>query len=97
VIALVDAGPPRTPSDATVFVSVLTAATTKTPELPLDFPAGDKWILRIVEQRGRFVISMRRVEMQRGLDLNAIIERAFGVPFTTRTWGTLVRIRAALG
>lgn len=41
-------------------------------------------------------MSMRRVELQRGLDLNAIIERAFGAPFTTRTWGTMALIRAAL-
>ena len=96
VVALVDAGPPRTPPDAIVFVSVLTSAATKTPTLPIDFPVDEKWLLRIVEQRGRFVVSMRRVEMRRGLDINGIIERAFGVPFTTRTWGTMVRIRAAL-
>jgi len=96
IVALVDAGPPRTPADATVFVSVLTSAAYNEPSLPIEFPAGDKWALRVLEQRGRFVISMRRAELQRGLDLNAIIERAFGVPFTTRTWGTMARIRAAL-
>ena len=96
VVALVDAGPPRTPAGAIVFVSVLTNAAKKEPNLPIEVPAGDKWALRILERRGRFVISARRVETQRGLDLNAIIERAFGVPFTTRTWGTMARIRAAL-
>ena len=96
VVALVDAGPPRMPAGAIVFVSVLTNAAKKEPNLPIEVPAGDKWALRILERRGRFVISMRRVETQRGLDLNAIIERAFGVPFTTRTWGTMARIRAAL-
>jgi hypothetical protein len=96
IVALVDAGPPPTPASAIVFVSVLTNAVKNKPKLPIEFPPGDKWALRILEQRGRFVISMRRVDTQRGLDLNAIIERAFGVPFTTRTWGTMARIRAAL-
>ena len=96
LVALVDAGPPSAPADATVFVSVLTIAAKSAPRLPIEVPAGDRWALRVLEQRGRFVISMRRAELQRGLDLNAIIERAFGVPFTTRTWGTMARIRAAL-
>jgi hypothetical protein len=96
VIALVDAGPPRTPADARLFISVLAAAPKKDPRLPIEAPEGSGWVLRVIERRGPFVISMRRVEIRRGLDLNAIIERAFGAPFTTRSWGTMTRIRAAL-
>lgn len=41
IVALVDAGPPRTPKDATEFVSVLTTAADNEPSLPIEFPAGD--------------------------------------------------------
>ena len=96
IAALVDEGAPRAPAGATVFVSVLTAAPTKKPTLPIEVPKGKDWALRVVERRGRFIVAVRRIDTQRGLDLNGIIERAFGVPFTTRTWGTFARIRAAL-
>ena len=97
LVALVAAGPPPAPTGATVFVSVLTAAPTKEPTLPIDVPMGKDWAVRVVERRGPFVVAVRRLGSQRGLDLNGIIERAYGVPFTTRAWGTIARIRAALG
>ena len=96
VTRLVKAGPPRVPAGAVLFVSVLLARATKHPALPMERPEGPRWALRIIEKRGAFVICARHPEHQRGLDLSAALAREFGVPFTTRSWGTMERIAAAI-
>lgn len=96
VIELVDAGPPDAPKGTHLFVSVLVRGPAKKPSLPFEWPAGRAWALRAIERRGAFVVCVRRIEMQRGLDLSAILERAFGVRATTRSWGTMERIVAAI-
>ena len=96
VLDLVVAGAPAAPREAHVFVSVMVGRPTKRPRLPLEQPAGRDWALRVLERRGAFVVSARRVEKQRGLDLSAVLERAYGTRFTTRSWSTMVRIATAL-
>jgi hypothetical protein len=96
ILRLVDAGAPRAAAGTQVFVSVLVAPAKLSPRLPLELPAGRAWALRIVAKRGRYVLSQRRPEQQRGLDLSAVVERAFGARSTTRGWPTLERIAAAV-
>ena len=96
VTRLVDAGPPKVPADAVIFVSVPMGPATKRPALPMERLEGRDWALRIIEKRGAFVICARHRERQRALDLSAILAREFGVPFTTRSWGTLERVAAAI-
>lgn len=96
VLDLVAAGPPAATGGARVFVSVMVGRPTKRPALPIDKPAGRDWALRVMERRGPFVISARRVDNQRGLDLSAVLERAYGTRFTTRSWNTMLRIATAL-
>lgn len=96
VTRLVDAGPPTVPPDALVFLCVLMRRATKKPALPMERPEGRDWAVRIIERRGAFVICARHRERQRGLDLSAVLAREFGVPFTTRSWGTLERVAAAI-
>jgi len=96
VLELVDGGPPKAPAGTRVFVSVLVAAPNATPRLPQEFPLGKPWALRIVERRGPYVLAVRRTSLQRGLDLNAIVEKAFGARATTRGWPTFERIARAL-
>lgn len=96
VLRLVDAGPPAAPAGVQVFVSVLLAAAKRSPRLPLVQPPGRPWALRVVAKRGPFVVSLRRIEQQRGLDLSAVLERAYGVRATTRGWPTFERIATAL-
>jgi len=96
VLKLVDAGAPRAPAGTQVFVSVLVAPAKRSPRLPLDLPEGRPWALRVVAKSGPYVISLRRLEQQRGLDLSAVVERAFGVRSTTRGWPTFERIAAAV-
>ena len=96
LLRLVDAGPPRAAPGMQVFVSVLVGPAKQSPRLPLEHPAGRPWALRIVEKRGPYVLVLRRVDQQRGLDLSAVVEKAFGARSTTRGWPTFERIAAAI-
>jgi uncharacterized protein (DUF1697 family) len=96
VLRLVDAGAPRAPKGAQVFVSVLVAPAKQSPRLPLEVPDGRPWTLSVVAKRGPYVVSLRRPEQQRGLDLSAVVEKAFGARSTTRGWPTFERIAAAV-
>jgi hypothetical protein len=96
LLRLVDAGPPRAPAGVQVFVSVLVAPAERSPRLPAEYPEGRPWALRIVAKTGPYVTSLRRVDQQRGLDLSAVVEKAFGVRATTRGWPTLERVAAAV-
>ncbi len=96
VTELVAAGPPKVPHNVQLFVVVLVRSPRASPNLPFERPEGQNWFLRVLERRGAFVVCARRVEVQRGLDLSAIIQRSFGVPATARSWGTMVRVAEAL-
>jgi hypothetical protein len=96
VLALVKAGPPRAPAGVHIFVCILAKPPKRRPSLPIEWPAGRSWAMRAVARRGVFVVCLRRLEVQRGLDLSAILEREFGVPFTTRSWGMMRRVADAL-
>jgi hypothetical protein len=96
VLKLVDAGPPKTPTGTLVYVSVLVGPSKAAPRLPQEFPPGKAWGLRIVEKRGPYVLAVRRLDVQRGLDVSAIVEKAFGARSTTRGWPTFERIAKAL-
>lgn len=95
VLRLIDAGPPRAPAGAQVFVSVLTAPPKRRPRLPLEVPDGPSWALRLVAKRGRYVTALRRPG-GRAPDLSAVVEKAFGARSTTRGWPTFERIAAAV-
>jgi uncharacterized protein (DUF1697 family) len=95
VIALVRAGPPKGPRGTQLFVSVLARAPTKRPTIPLERPIGRPWALRVVARRGAYLVCVRRIAVQRGLDLSAILQREFGAAVTTRSWGTMVRVAEA--
>jgi len=96
VLKLVNAGPPQAPAGTLVFVSVLVAPPKAAPRLPQEFPSGKPWAVRFVAKTGPYVLSLRRTDRQRGLDLSAIVERAFGARATTRGWPTFERIAKAL-
>ena len=96
VLDLVAGGPPAVPAGIQVFVSVMVGRPTKRPSLPIEQPAGRDWAVRVMERHGAFVVSARRVDTQRGLDLSAVLERAYGTRFTTRSWSTIERIATAL-
>jgi uncharacterized protein (DUF1697 family) len=75
--------------DVDRFVSVLQNVPRARPRLPFGQPAGGKWEVRIVGVIGRFALSLRR----RGQTYsNAVVEKLFGVPATTRGWNTVETI-----
>jgi uncharacterized protein (DUF1697 family) len=71
------------------FVSVLPKAPRSLPPLPIEQPAGARWEVRIVAVAGRFVLSHRRTGQTYP---NAVVEKHFGLPATTRNWNTLETI-----
>jgi uncharacterized protein (DUF1697 family) len=79
--------------DIARFVSVLQKLPRTKPTLPLEQPAGKKWEVRLLAVSGLFVLSIRHMGQTYS---NAVVEKAFGVPATTRNWNTLERIQKIL-
>jgi len=82
--------------DVTRYVSVVAKALRMTTTtLPLGFPTSDGWEVKIHRLTGQFVLCVQRPGKKK-LYPNAVIEKHFGHPATTRTWNTLVKIAEAL-
>ena len=71
------------------FVTIMEKAPANLPPLPLEQPPGKKWEVRLVAISGRFVLSVRRVGKTYP---NALVEKRFKVPATTRGWHTFLAI-----
>ena len=78
-----------TGKDIARFVSVMQKAPARKPRLPIEQPPGNKWEVQIVAVTGRFALSVRRIGKTYS---NAVVEKHFGVPATTRSWNTLEAI-----
>jgi len=68
------------------FVSVVQQLPPIMPKLPIEQPGGAKWEVRVVAIAGRFVMSVRRLGQTYS---NAVVEKHFGGPATTRNWNTI--------
>ncbi len=75
------------------FVSVLQKAPKTLPPLPIEQPAGPRWEVRIVAVSAQLVLSIRRIGRTYS---NAVVEKHFGVPATTRNWNTIQAIQKIL-
>jgi uncharacterized protein (DUF1697 family) len=71
------------------FVTIMEKPPKNLPALPLEQPPGGKWEVRLVAVSGRFVLSVRRVGKTYP---NALVEKRFKVPATTRGWHTFMAI-----
>ncbi len=78
------------------FVSVLERAPARLPGLPLCQPAGERWETRTFAVSGRFALSHWRRLGKNLVDLNAVVEKGFGMRATTRNWNTIVKIAGIL-
>jgi uncharacterized protein (DUF1697 family) len=74
------------------FVSVLSKPPRKTVRLPIAYPPGSDWQVRLVAQRGGFVLSHWRRMGKRMIYPNEVVEKMFGMPATSRNWNTLLTI-----
>jgi hypothetical protein len=83
------------PPDVTRFVSVLSRRPRSAPAMPMQFPAGGRWLLRILGSEQRFVFGVYRRHMKVIGYLGAL-DRLFGAPATTRNWNTILAIAKAV-
>jgi hypothetical protein len=73
------------------FVSILSKAARGRASLPIAFPAGDKWFVRIIGSRDRLVFGVYRRHM-RTIGYLGQIDELFGTPATTRSWSTMLSV-----
>ncbi|MFI5309760.1 MAG: DUF1697 domain-containing protein [Gemmatimonadales bacterium] len=81
--------------DVVRFVSVLARRPRSVPRLPTVLPPTGRWLLKVLERRGRFVLGMYRRHMK-VIGYLGTLDRLFGVPVTTRNWNTLAAIAKVL-
>jgi hypothetical protein len=81
--------------DVVRFVSVLLRTPRSAPLTPLRLPPTGAWQLRVLARYGRFVVGLYRRNM-RAIGHLGTLDALFGAPVTTRTWGTILAVEAAL-
>jgi uncharacterized protein (DUF1697 family) len=74
------------------YVTVMTKAPKAIPLLPIEKPDGRKWEVKLIEISGRFALSIWRRQTNGILYPNAVAEKLFNVPATTRNWNTISAI-----
>jgi uncharacterized protein (DUF1697 family) len=83
-------------SDIVRFVSVLSKRPRVPLALPINLPAGENWLVRLVAVRGRFAFGVYRRTMQTIRFLGRI-EKHLGGSVTTRNWHTFSSLFEILG
>ena len=77
--------------DVVPFVSILSKPSRSTASLPIAFPAGDEWFVRIMGSRNRLVFGVYRRHM-RTIGYLGQIDELFGASATTRSWSTMLSV-----
>jgi uncharacterized protein (DUF1697 family) len=77
------------------FASVLPRAPRSGPRLPITLPPTGKWLLKILARDGRFVLGVYRRHMK-VIGYLGTMDKAFGMPATTRNWNTFTAIAKVL-
>ena len=77
--------------DVVQFVSILSRASRNKPSLPIAFPAGEEWFVRVIGSKGRLVFGVYRRHM-RTIGYLGQIDQVFGVPAATRSWSTMLSV-----
>jgi hypothetical protein len=73
------------------FVSVLSKTGRRNESLPIAFPPGEKWFVRIIGSRQRLVFGVYRRHMKT-IGYLGEIDDCFGAPATTRSWSTILSV-----
>jgi uncharacterized protein (DUF1697 family) len=74
--------------DVVRFVSILSKVGRGEVSLPIAFPGGEEWFVRIIGSRNRLVFGVYRRHM-RTIGYLGQIDQLFGAPATTRSWNTM--------
>lgn len=77
--------------DVVQFVSILSKASRSKASLPIAFPGGEKWFVRIMGSRNRLVFGVYWRHM-RTIGYLGQIDELFGAPATTRSWSTMLSV-----
>jgi uncharacterized protein (DUF1697 family) len=77
--------------DMVRFVSILAKAGWVPPSMPITFPPGGEWFVRIVASKGQFVFGVYRRHMKT-IGYLGQIDKLFGGKVTTRNWNTITAI-----
>ncbi len=99
VLALVRSAPFRGVAfskDLRGWVAVLAALPKARPALPLVAPAGKSWSVRFDRVAGAFALGLWHRRPRGFVFPNQVVERALGVPVTTRWWETFERVAALM-
>ena len=83
-------GEPSRP-DVVRFVSILSKAGRGKASLPIAFPGGEEWFVRIIGSRNRVVFGVYRRHMKT-IGYLGKIDELFGAPATTRSWNTMLSV-----
>lgn len=71
------------------FVSILTGPLPgPLPAMPFGIPSNDDWYVRIVGRKNQFIFGVYRRHMKT-ISYLGQIDKALGVPVTTRNWNTI--------
>lgn len=81
--------------DIVPFVSVMAKRRLLPCALPLSLPADSDWCVRVLTCEGRFVVGLHRRRMK-AITFLGQLEKLLGVPVTTRSWSTILRIGKVL-
>jgi uncharacterized protein (DUF1697 family) len=87
----------RRPSPRNVvrFVSILSKTGGVRASLPVTFPSGGEWLVRVIASKGPFVFGVYRRHMKT-ISYLGQIDKLYGVPATTRNWNTIIAIMRIL-
>jgi uncharacterized protein (DUF1697 family) len=77
--------------DVVRFVSILSKAGRGKASLPIAFPGGEEWFVRIIGSRNRLVFGVYRRHMKT-IGYLGQIDELFGAPATTRSWNTILSV-----
>jgi uncharacterized protein (DUF1697 family) len=77
--------------DVVQFVSILSKEGRGEASLPIAFPSGEEWLVRIIGSRNRLVFGVYRRHM-RTIGYLGRIDQLFGAPATTRSWNTVISV-----
>lgn len=77
------------------FVSILSAIPKVAPRLPIAYPAGRRWLVKLIARTDCFVTGVYRRDM-RTIGYLGRIDRLFDVALTTRSWNTFTAIARVL-
>ena len=93
VVALMRNNPfqdaPAETKDLRHYVTIMTKVPRTSLPLPLEKPAGTKWEVKLIAITGRFALSLWRRQTNGVLYPNAVAEKHFAIPATTRNWNTI--------